>query len=369
MREAVLVAAPFDLRTLEIAGAPVAVLADVMQSAYAFGTLADTGAGQFSINAAGTLVYVRGGTAPSVSWPIVRVDRAGHTTTVLAPRPFATLRVSPDGMQLAASTSGRDRDIWLHSFSRGTLTRRPASGRNLVPIWARDGQWIAYASATSGPDSLHRIRADGSGPPELVLARRANLVPGGFVPGDREILYYELTTGAASTPLVWRADLGGNATSLDIPGGPAGTGGVDVSPDGRWLAYHSAESGQVQVYVQAYPGPGPRYQVSVDGGISPVWRADGRELFYVRSAPAPATERVQMLAVSVDGARNGLRIGPPSVLFEGAYRMNRPARSYDVSPDGAYFYLIQSSPQPVETITTLRVVQNWLTELARLAPR
>ena len=89
-------------------------------------------------------------------------------------------------MQLAASTSGRDRDIWLHSLSRGTLTRRPASGRNLVPIWSRDGQWIAYASATSGPDSLHRIHADGSGSPELVLARRANLVPGGFMPGDRE---------------------------------------------------------------------------------------------------------------------------------------------------------------------------------------
>ena len=342
IREAVLVAAPFDLRTLEITGAPVAVLGEVMQSAYAFGTLADTGAGQYSFNTS-TLVYARGGTAPTGNWPIVRVDRSGRATEVLAPRPFATLRVSPDGMQLAASTSGRDRDIWLHSLARGTLTRRPASGRNLVPVWSRDGQWIAYASATSGPDSLHRIRSDGSGSPELVLARRSNLVPGGFVAGDREILFYELLAGAASTPLIWHAALGGDAAPLDIPGGPAGTGGVDMSPDGHWLAYHSADSGQVEVYVRAYPGPGPRYQVSVDGGLSPVWRADGRELFYVRPAPTPGSERLQMMSVKVAGAKGGLQFGAPSPLFEGAYRMNRPARSYDVSPDGAYFYLIQSS--------------------------
>jgi hypothetical protein len=146
-------------------------------------------------------------------------------------------------------------------------------------------------------------------------------------------------------------------------------GGIDVSSDGRWLAYHSAESGQMEVYVEAFPGPGPRIQVSTTGGGSPVWRADGREMFYARSS-RPNQPRVaggadvDIMAVTV-APGDPPTFGPPRHLFSGRYSMNNPQRGYEVSPDGQRFYMLQPRPAPPDVITTITVVQNWSEELRR----
>jgi serine/threonine-protein kinase len=154
-------------------------------------------------------------------------------------------------------------------------------------------------------------------------------------------------------------------------GSPAsGSGGVDLSPDGRWIAYDSAESGQLEVYVQAHPGPGRRYRVSTDGGMSPVWRGDGRELFYGRrvfAIPGQEATAVEMMAVSVN-PQPSLTLGTPSVLFSGPYQMNGPARGYDVTSDGQRFLMIRIPVRAPDVITQLNVVQNWTEELKQGVP-
>jgi hypothetical protein len=151
-----------------------------------------------------------------------------------------------------------------------------------------------------------------------------------------------------------------------------GTGGADLSPDGRWVAYHSRESGQMQVHVSAYPGPGPRYQVSTDGGGSPIWRGDGRELYYARAnegTPQVGYKgAVGIVAVAVTMQATTLTFGPPTQLFAGRYVMDAPARGWDVSRDGQRFFLRQPRDRPPEVITGMNVVQNFSEELERLVP-
>jgi len=147
-------------------------------------------------------------------------------------------------------------------------------------------------------------------------------------------------------------------------------GGVDLSPDGRWLAYHTQESGEQQVYVEAFPGPGRRIQISTNGGGSPVWRADGRELFYARPSRegqprAAGSFDVALMAVTVMSGQTPF--GQPRQLFEGRYSMNNPDRGYDVSPDGERFLMLQTNPRAPDVISEMIVVQNWTEELKRLA--
>jgi hypothetical protein len=375
VREGVLLAAPFDGQRLEMIGGAVGVVANVMQAAYPRGEGDDSGVAQFSVASNGTLVYVPGGVFPPAERSVVWVDRTGRSEPLpVPPRAFATLRLSPDGRQIALSTFGRDRDIWLYSLARGTLTRLSPPGRLNVPIWSHDGNWIAYASGAGGmgADSLYRVRADGAGLPEpLIAASGHNLVPAAWTPGG-ELLYYRVPSGPASgppDPLVSHNFAAAGGPAL-IPTPSPRSGGADVSPDGRWLAYHSAVSGVPQVFVQAHPGPGPRYQVSSDGGMSPIWRADGRELFYVRRmivTPGQELVDVRMMAVRVT-TRPALTIGKPVALFEGRYQTNDPARGYDVTADGQRFLLIQGRDRPADVIAQMFVVQNWDQELKRLAP-
>jgi hypothetical protein len=369
VREGVLLAVPFDVRRSEITAVPVGVVGDVMQSAYARGQVGDSGAAQFTVSATGTLAYVRGGVAAVDERSLLRVDRSGRAETLpIAARPFTTLRRSPDGTQIALGTSGRDRDIWLLSLARHTLTKLPVAGRHSVPVWTPDGQWLTFASGPSGVDQIYRVRADGSvGTPERLVVSGNNLVPGTWTPDGRVLLYYEIATGGS---WIWTHHSGTSEPPAELSGTSINAGGIDVSPDGRWLAYHSAESGQQQVYVQGHPGPGPRYQVSTDGGTSPIWRADGRELFYARpglATPQGEPARITMMAVPVVLGAD-LTLGAPAPLFEGAYEMNAPARAHDVSADGEHFFLLRNVERPREVIAAIDVVQNWFQELERLVP-
>jgi len=371
-REGVLLAAPFDVRRLEVTGGPVGVIADVMQAAYDRASMEDTGLAQFAIASTGTLVYLPGGVFAPAERSVVRIDRTGRSETLpITPRAFATLRLSPDGGQIALNTFGRDRDIWLYSLARGTLTRLPLPGRLNVPIWSRDGHWITYASSAGGPDNLYRAPADGSGSPEQLIASGHNLVAGAWSSSD-ELLYYRAPTGLTSDgrDSLFSQNVAANGAPTSIPTGSSRNGGIDVSPDGRWIAYHSDASGQLEVYVTKHPGSGPRYQVSTQGGMSPVWRADGRELFYARrivGRPGQESLDVEMLAVPVT-TQSALALGKPSVLFKGPYQMNDPARGYDVTADGQRFVMIRGRERPPDVITQLMVVQNWHEELKRLVP-
>ena len=343
-REGTLLAVRFDLKRFEVIGGPIGVLPDVMQAAYGVPQLNDTGVMQLAIAPTGTLIYIAGGIRTATERSVVQVNRTGRGEPLpIVPQPFQTMRLSPDGTHLALSTVGQDRGIWLYDFTRGTLRRLAAAGRALAPVWTPNGERITYAASAGGPDSLYSIRGDASGSSQLLVASPNSLVPGGWSPNGRHLLYYELPSEGGYTLRTQDVEKG---ESIFIAGAPYGGGGADVSPDGRWVAYHSTESGGSQVLVDAYPGPGPRHPVSTDGGLSPVWRADGKELFYVR----PGTGgNISMMTVSVS-TEPTFTLGVPRQLFAGPYSFNTPARGYDVSRDGQRFLLLQPRERSAEVI-------------------
>jgi Tol biopolymer transport system component len=173
----------------------------------------------------------------------------------------------------------------------------------------------ASPSRSATADTLHATRADGRAPSELLMKSPLNLLPAAWGPGDRQLFYYSI--GPQGNATIWLHDLDAAGEPRELVRG-SGLGGLDLSPDGRWMAYHSQESGEQQVYAEAVPGPGRRVQVSPSGGGSPVWRADGRELYYAR----PTREGQQRGAGGFDGPscrhRDGritADLGQPRRLF------------------------------------------------------
>jgi Tol biopolymer transport system component len=284
------------------------------------------------------------------------------------------MRLSPGGERLALATVGRDRSTWIFDFARGTLSKLAGAGRSSTPVWTSDGQRITYGGGAKGPNNIWWIRADGTGEAELLVQSTQNIEAAGWASDGREFLYYEIPTDAVvvqrSGPSIWARDVIGKGQSRKISGPFATTGGADVSPDGRWIAYHSGEAGQIEVYVDAYRGPGARVQVSTKGGWSPIWRADGRELFYARSPGGPSqtsTSAVDIMAVAVTTDPT-LTFGAPRKLFSGQFSMNAPARGWDVSGDGRRFLLLQARVRAPDVVREITVVQNWVEELKRLVP-
>ena len=288
VREGALLAVAFDLKKLDVSDGPVGVVPDVMQAAYVAGQPNDSGAMQASVSASGTLVYVAGGTHQTTEYSVMQLDRAGRGAPLpIPPQDFRTLRLGPGSTRLALATVGRDRGTWVYDFARGAVSHLAGAGRSSTPVWTPDGERITYGGGTKGPNNLHWIRADGGGAAERLFESPTNFEVGGWTPNGRELLYYEIPSDAVvvqqAGPILWARDVIAKTQPRKISGPFPTTGGADISPDGRWLAYQSGQAGQLEVYVDAYPGPGPRFQVSSNGGISPVWRADGRELFYLRT--------------------------------------------------------------------------------------
>ena len=370
VKEGALLAAPFDVEKLEITGGAVGMAADVMQAAYFRIQGDDTGAAQFSISATGTLVYIPGGVTPAAARSVVWVDRTGRSESLpLEPRPFVTLRLSPDGQRIALSTFGRDRDIWVYAHERRTLSKLSVPGRLGVPVWTPDGERLTYTARAGGPDALHWVRADSVGISEALVHGQGNLVPGTWTPDGRQLLYYQIASNLPRATWVYDIVTKTPATTLVRSAGSTTAGGVDISRDGRWIAYHSNESGDFQVYVQAYPSGVPRLQISTDGGIAPVWRGDGKELFYVKPNVDwnRSAGNVRIMAVSI-GVQPRLSAGTPKALFSGEYAMNAPARAWDVTPDGQRFLLIRADEKSPAGIGQMNIVQNWHEELEQLVP-
>ena len=141
----------------------------------------------------------------------------------------------------------------------------------------------------------------------------------------------------------------------------------EFSPDGHWLAYGASESGISEVYVVPYPGPGPRIQISTDGGSSPTWARDGRELFFIRRIDDIPHGEKELMTVTISGGSE-LRVGRPRRLFSRRMKGSVPTKSYDVSPDGERFLIVDAPDREFLTVTEIHLVVNWFEELKRLVP-
>jgi Tol biopolymer transport system component/predicted Ser/Thr protein kinase len=334
-REDSLWAVPFDADRLEVAGSPVPLLEGirVYRDALALFAIADNG----------SLVY-----GPSVEGEreLLWVDRKGHTTALVQDRlDYQQLRLSPDGRRLAVSYES---DIWIFDTERGTRARFTFEGDTGNPVWSPDGMYVTYSSYAT--NAIARKRADGTGEAETLLLNPYPAIPCSWSPDGNVLAFYAIEESAQRD--IWFLPLEGDRTPISLIETPFDERLPSFSPDGRWVAYVSNESGRNEVYLQPYTAPRGKVVVSTDGGNQPVWCPEGGELFYSKGD--------QMVAVAVETAPT-LDIGTPHVLFEGQF-----SGSYDVSPDCQRF--VMKRELRGEAHRQLNVVLNWYEELKRLVP-
>jgi serine/threonine-protein kinase len=273
-REGSLVAVPFDLESLELTGNEVSLIDGTLQSLNATSYLGNSGAAQFSFSMSGTFVWVSGGVFPDLEPLLFVGDRRGVTQPLTATRfPYWSPRISPDGERIAYMGRGRNRDLWVHDISRGTTRRLTFEGRGNYLVWHPDGKRLAFGMAKSGPErNIYWIPADGSGEPERLTTSENSQFVSSWSPDGEHLLYLEQGD-------IWLLRLE-DRLCTPFTKTPFKEGGPALSPDGRWLAYTSDETGQSQVYLQPFPGPGRKIPVSPEGGTRPLWASDGKELFY-----------------------------------------------------------------------------------------
>jgi serine/threonine-protein kinase len=342
-----LFAAPFDLETLSLTREPVPVLQGVLQTA--------AGHAYYSLSNTGTLTYLTGESEATNN--LVWVTRNGTEHLLMAPpRQYDWPRLAPDGRRIAVEVSGQ---TWIYDTARDTLTRLTFAGaQNDGPTWTPDGTHVAVRSNREGvPAGIFWQRADGSGgDARLTTPTQAADLPLSFSP-DGTLLAF-IRTDPKTQRDIWVQSLDDQKRTPFLVTA-ATEGAARFSPDGRWIAYVSNESSRPEIYVQPYPGPGGKWQISTDGGIEPAWNPNGRELFY-RSGR-------RMMAVPVM-TQPTFSAGRPTQLFEGDYLASvfpLAGVTYDVTRDGQRFLMVK---QNAASATQVNVVINWFEELRRLVP-
>jgi len=343
-----LVATPFDPQRLTITGAAVPVVEGVLHST-------TSGAAQYSISDTGTLVYISGASY-SDQRKLVWVNRRGEEQLLAAPaRAYVFPRVSPNGKQVGVAITEQESQVWLYDLSRETLTRFTFDGTlNLNTVWTPDGKRIAFQSNKDGPPNLYWQNADGSGGLERLTNSEFVHFPVSMSPDGQLLAYGEINPTTGYDLWVLRLK---DRQSQPFLRTPFTESIPQFSPDGHWMAYISNESGRYEVYVQPYPGPGGKWQISTDGGTEPVWNPTGRELFY--------RDGRKMMSVEIS-TQAGFTTAKPRMIFEGPYLLS-PATTpnYDVSRDGQRFLMLKSSEMGEEAATQINVVFNWCEELKR----
>ena len=362
----------FDPVRLELLSDPVLVAEHVMMK--------PGGAANYTVSKSGTLVYVPGGARGETPMrSLVWVDRKGHEERINAPlRGYGPPRLSPDGARLAIGILDQgNTEIWIWDLARETLRRLTfAPGMDGLPVWTPDGKRIIFMSDRMGVLNLYRQAADGGGTVERLTTSAAPQWPTAITPNGRWLMAFtnlgRTASDVAFFPLADPATRPGSAPASSIGSSPtepladARFNGsfADFSPDGRYLAYQSDESGRMEVYVRPFPHVDrSRWQISTDGGSRPVWARSGRELFYLDESSA-------LTGIPVRTSGPTFLPGSPTKLFTTRYVEPNPARHFDVSPDGQRFLMIKNSADgdPNATPASMIVVEHWFEELQRRVP-
>jgi serine/threonine-protein kinase len=332
----------------------------------------------FAVSNNGVLVYTPPeGRAAELQRSLVWVDRQGREAALDAPaRAYEVARVSPDLTRVAVDIRDEENDIWIWDISRKTLTRLP-SGRedDMGPVWTPDGQHVLYTSNLSTIPNVFRRRANGTGTPERVTEVQVTNFVTAISPSNNLVMLFQTPSaneGGFGVELAV-SSLAVNDWPVRQPkkilAGKANFFGAEVSPDGRWMAYHSNESGGQEVYVRPFPNvEGGRWQISSGGGSRAAWSSSGRELFFL-----DADNLLVSVAISASGdtfSASGIKPILARAYVAGASARALDLRSYDVAPDGQRFLMIkEASARPGPTDTgSLIVVTNWFDEVKRRVP-
>ena len=347
-------AVQFDPQRLEVTGQPVPVLDGVKTSP-------NSGAADFMVSDTGSLVYLPE-TAYAHEGLLVWVDRKQQVKELAAPaRHYGSPHISPDGGRVAVSipSGNSGSDVWVYEVPHGTLTRLTFDEHSSAPLWSPDGKRIAFTTTRpTGPAILVKP-ADGSGAEETLVSGESLIVVPTSWSSDGKFLAY-WTVGSATGRDIWIAPLTGERKPQPFLQTKFNEMQARFSPDDRWIAYMSEESGRYEVYVQPFPGPGGKWQISTNGGTVPVWAQNGRELFYMSSGKLMSVDLTTQPTFSASIPRI-VADYPPSLMG----RLSNGV--YDVSPDGRRFLFVKANVEngPPDEV---RVVLNWTEELKQLAP-
>jgi serine/threonine-protein kinase len=372
MHNGTLFAEGFDLARLEVTSSPIPVI-DGVETA----TL--LGAGLFAVSNTGMLAYTPVESAGGRIRPIEWIDRSGKVTSLQsAASDWGALAFAPDGRRFAFQVwDDKQVDIWVADWARGALARLTTSNsHSQSPVWTPDGRRVAFASQrgerqVGNTFNLYWQRADGSGNVQRLTTSDNAQAPGSWHPNGKVLAFEERAPSHFNVMLL---AMEGDEASGWTPGKPTTLLSADFdqrapafSPDGQWLAYESSRTGELNVYVRPFPGPGDQLQISTDGGVLPTWSQTRRELLYSRF-----DGQIMVVNYSVAGA--SLKAEPPRPWPGARYNARsifaNHSRDFDLHPDGNRLALatVGAAPGPPVRRFPINIFLNFFDELRRIAP-
>ena len=369
IREGSLWAVPFDRENLQIAGIEVKLIEGI-------DGIQQFGLSTYTLSKNGDLLYLPGETAEGFTAPyntVSWVDRNGEETLLeLPPQAYESPTLSPDGTQLALLIihPGGGIDLWKYDLSRRTLSRLTFSGFVIFPLWSPAGDRLVYDT----PQGIRAINSTGLGSPEDLLTVPTVLTvlrkPPAFISDGTELLYFEWSNSGDNTILnsINQLSLAPEHTTQEVMASEFLTQGGVISPNGRWLAYVTSETGQDEVYIQPWPDvDSNRWPISSGGGSDPQWAADTGELFFRNNTE----DGIETWVVSV-ATEGDFEVGIPELLFASDHLNPAYGSSYSVAADGQRFIMLKpvtdEDAEPVAVDTDLVLVENFAAELRRLVP-
>jgi serine/threonine-protein kinase len=353
-------AMPFDADRLERTGSPMPVLEGVASSPAA-------GQAQYHVSDTGLMVY-RPGTVDIEPFPIAWADRSGQLENLLDDAGiYGTPRLAPDGRRLAVSVQrGNNWDVWVYDIERDVSTRLTfESGYDADPVWSPDGRYVAFVSdRDDGHFATYRTRSDGSGEAERLIepGKLEFPAPVSWSPDGTRLLL--ITPGPNGSDDLWFLPADGKGEPEPYLTSQFGEVDGSFSPDGRWIAYRSNETGNSEIYVRSAEGPG-KWQISDGGGWQPRWSGDGRTLFF--------RNHEGLNAIDVEAVGDEFRTGRPEFLFGEIFGGPAGVRlpgylfyDYDVNADGERFVVFPRRTEQGPSSSAVHVVSGWFEELRRL---
>lgn len=345
-----LLSVAFDAARQEVTGKPVVLVEGVRNAG------GNTGTTQFSFSDTGSLVYISAATATAqVQSQMAFVDLNGNIKPLRkVPSSIFGPRISPDGKRVAYRDGAA---VWIADLSSEAPPRRLTTEPGEAPIWSPDGDRIVYISIYDGREALFSRRSDGSGSPELLVDRAR--APESWSAVNQAISFITLVgpAGDAGDYDIWTYSLQTKKATPLIVIPPSAQSGSRFSPDGKWMAYESNESGRAQIYVEPYPRTGQRFQITKGGGARPLWAPDSSRLYFDNNALNPTQINYVNVRLQPEFTFTGLQSLPVSGFVQPSGTIRR---QYDITPDGQQFLMTFASPAQQPQI---EMVSNWFDQL------
>ena len=349
IRDGSLVSTPFDPTRVEILGEAKTIVGKVLNNA---GESGATALASFSSSSNGHIAFL---SAENQITQLRFVDRTGKVLGVLGqPAIYHDFALSPDRSKIAVAREDEStQDIWMIDVSSGASTRLtfdPAP--DVFPVWSINGDRIIFASGRTGTNSILQRPASGAGDDEMLLPTNGKNIYTLDASPDGKYILYESQDGVNNSVDLWLLPTAGDRTPIAYMQTAANESDARFSPDGKWLAYVSDESGRPEIYVRSFSGSNGKWQVTTAGGIQPIWSSDGKELYYVDPDK-------NLTAVKVDTS-SAIRFGEHTSLFQVSFPANNPWRSrnrYAPMDNGQKFIVNDAADEASRLPMTL--ILNW----------